>query len=358
MSDIILTIQPSELKQTKDCVTSHELWQKLELVYQSRGPARKATLLKQIVLQRIGENDDVRNHLRKFVDAVDKLSEMNVAINDDLLSIVFLYGLPVGFENFRCAIESRDELPKPSILRIKIVEESDARHNERRDATQNVMTAERKYDRKSANKSEKIEKERAIKCYRCKKTGHKATDCKAHRKYKKYNANRAEENASLYITSETSSCKLVRAAGSDNDRTWCLDSGCTSHMCKNLDNFSYVESNSSDALKLANNYTTAIRARGVVPFVTNTDGRNNAFNLRDTLCVPDLRTNLLSVAKIVDKGHRVVFDKNSARITDKNNDTLFVADRINGLYYVSEPYREEQGKIARTESKCKRSFMD
>lgn len=45
-SDIILSIKPSELKLIKGCVTSREVWLKLESTYQSKGPPQKAALLK------------------------------------------------------------------------------------------------------------------------------------------------------------------------------------------------------------------------------------------------------------------------------------------------------------------------
>jgi len=61
----------------------------------------------------------LREHLNKFF-AVDKLSKMEVMINSDLLTIM----MPPNFENFQCAIESRDELPSPKTFRIKITEES------------------------------------------------------------------------------------------------------------------------------------------------------------------------------------------------------------------------------------------
>ena len=102
---------------------------KLERIYQSKGPARKATLLKQLILNKTAEGEDVKEHLSKFFDAVDKLSEMDVNVNDDLLAILLLYSLPPSYENFRCAIESRDTLPKPEDLRIKIVEENDSRRS-------------------------------------------------------------------------------------------------------------------------------------------------------------------------------------------------------------------------------------
>lgn len=123
-SDIILSIKPSELKQIKGCVTSREVWLKLENTYLSKRLARKTILLKQLMLQRMEDGDDVREHVQKFFDTVDKLAEINVEINSELLAIMLLYRLPPSFDNFRCAIESRDELPSLDVLRIKIMEEN------------------------------------------------------------------------------------------------------------------------------------------------------------------------------------------------------------------------------------------
>jgi hypothetical protein len=57
-----------------------------------------------------------------FFDAVDKLGEMDVEINPDL-----------------CAIESRDELPDPETLKVKIIQEKDARKNCMRSVPENAM---------------------------------------------------------------------------------------------------------------------------------------------------------------------------------------------------------------------------
>lgn len=140
-ADLILSISPSELKQVRGCETSRELWLKLEAIFASKGPARKATLLKQLTLHRMQEGDDLREHMKKFFDAVDKLNAMNVDINADLLSIMLLYSLPEGFENFRCAIESRDNLPDVEIFKVKILEENDARKQKMNANTSGAMMA-------------------------------------------------------------------------------------------------------------------------------------------------------------------------------------------------------------------------
>lgn len=152
-ADIILSIKPSQLKQIKDCRSSRELWLKLQSIYQSSGPARKATLIKQLTYHRMQESDDVREYIQKFFDTVDKLSEMDVDINVDLLSVMLLHSLPPVFDNFRCAIESRDTLSSPESLRIKIIEESEARKHETRESNSDAMLAKRYSGKKHYGKN-------------------------------------------------------------------------------------------------------------------------------------------------------------------------------------------------------------
>lgn len=190
-ADIILSIKPSQLKQIKECRTSRELWLKLQSIYQSSGPARKAALIKQLTYHHMQEDEDVREHLQKFFDTVDRLNEMDIDINCDLLSVMLLHSLPPSFGNFRCAIESRDTLPSPEALRIKIIEESDARKHENREVTTNAMYGKRQFNKKQGVKNSKDQEWKKdkkpqnttkgetfkFKCHRCRKTGHKASEC-------------------------------------------------------------------------------------------------------------------------------------------------------------------------------------
>lgn len=122
------------------------------------------------------KDDDVREHLRKFFDAVDKLAEMEVEINADLLAILLLYSLPSAFDNFRCAIEPRDELPSPETLRVKIIEESDARKHDAQGDISNAMVANKHngkpsktYKKKEGFSIKDDSNAIKIKCYKCRK---------------------------------------------------------------------------------------------------------------------------------------------------------------------------------------------
>ena len=129
------------------------------------------------------EGEDVHQHLNQFFDAVNKLGEMALAVNDDLLTIMLLYSLPSSFENFRCAIESRDVLPISEALKIKIIEESEARKSKTVDGGDAMFVRKERTPNKS--KFKKFEKSSeggskpVIKCYRCKEVGHIAAKCRA-----------------------------------------------------------------------------------------------------------------------------------------------------------------------------------
>jgi len=347
-SDIILSISASELKQVKGCATSREVWQKLESIYQSRGPARKATLLKQLILQRMHDGEDIREHLRKFFDAVDKLGDMNVDVNADLLAILLLYSLPSSLENFRCAIESRDSLPTPEVLRVKIVEEFDARGNTNGSATNAMMVGKPIYkgrggtkggnEKRDHRKAEKHPSGSKVKCYKCHKFGHKAAECHKNSDDEHQTAKNAE-NVLFFGSADSRESETEEDAlhikRSDRNELWCLDSGCSSHVCGNENNFTDITGTARGVLNLANNSATAIEARGKVSFQIRENAKVKNIDLQDTLFVPDLRTNLLSVGKIADRDYTVVFDKDAAKVLDKDGDRVLTAKRVNGLYYVN-----------------------
>lgn len=48
--------------------------------------------------------------------------------------------------------------------------------------------------------------------------------------------------------------------------------------------------------------------------------------------VPKLRTNLLSVGKIIDQGYLVIFDEKKAEVIDKNCNIIVIADRKDITY--------------------------
>lgn len=295
-ADLILSIQPSELKQVRGCETAHGIWVKLGSIYASKGPARKATLLKQLMLQKLEEGGDVREHRNKCFDAVDKLESMKVTINGDLLSIMLLYSLPISFENFRCAIESRDDLPTAEILKIKIIEESEARKQTSGDVIVDVMNADKSMNRPRWHKGNKSKK---IKCYICGKPGHTAKKCFKRNSNESQHINQPTANTveDSYAISHT---VTDNEGSSEVKKAWILDSGCTAHLCGDLSLFISINKSTNCKLNLASHASAEVKGTGVVQISASCEMKNRLIEFNNTLYVPDLRTNLISVSRIID----------------------------------------------------------
>jgi len=132
-ADLILGISTSELNHVKDCGSAYEMWQKLHSVYESKGPARKASLLKNLILLKMKTGDDMRDHVEKFFNIVGKLQEMEITKNEELITILLLYSIPDDYEQFRIAIETQDKLISSENLKIKMIEEYEARNRNKED---------------------------------------------------------------------------------------------------------------------------------------------------------------------------------------------------------------------------------
>lgn len=329
MADLILNIQPTELKQIKKCGSAKEIWLKLSEIFKSTGPARKATLLKALLHLKMMENEsDVRNHLREFFDLVDKLQDLDIHIDDELLTIMLLYSLPQHFENFRIAIESRDDLPKPDVLKIKIIEEFNARRNgsPNDDSSAyfaNVTRNRRFYPRSKFKRSTRWKEDRrttnrGVTCWSCKEPGHTRNKCP--------NITPKQTPRSFHLESNSIESEKEEEAG-----LFILDSGSTGHFLKDKVLFKSLKESPMKNLKLADESSTKIEGTGNAVITTKKNSRYEEITIKDAMFVPSVRNNLLSIAKICDNGWTVTFSKTKVTLKSSENEIVY-GKRRNNLY--------------------------
>ena len=224
-SDLVLSISPSEIRHIKGCNTSREIWLKLERIYQSKRPARKATLLNRLIL---------------------------IKINEDLLAILLLYSLPRSYENFRCAIESRDEVLTSKALKVKIIEETDARKSQVQGSDEKAMVLSG-----GGNKRYTQRKPVGSKGLGIGRGGSKSATSQEPFKYR---------------------C----------------------HRCRKIGKFEKISAMKNRSLNLENRAPTEINAKGTVKVDISDNHRKKILVMENALHVPHLHTNLLPVSKITD----------------------------------------------------------
>lgn len=143
LATITLSVKPSQLNHLKLSKTSNEAWSKLESVHRPSGPVRKVTLYKKLLNFRMSDCEDMSCFLNDFSNAVDKLAEVGIELQDELIVIILLSSLSKDYEQFVVAMETRDSLPLFQILKVKLMEEAE-RKSQNTARENNAVTKEKK----------------------------------------------------------------------------------------------------------------------------------------------------------------------------------------------------------------------
>ena len=309
--------------------------------------------MKQLLFSKMQDDDDMSAHLNNFSTAVDKLKEMGLEVSGDLLTILMLYSVPSTYENFRCAIEARDDLPDTETLKIKLIEEANARKG----VIGNRDSSEALYVKNWENKNQTTGvsiphrgtrtrgQNWGTKCDYCGKQGHRAAACwkKIADQHKASNAEEEEEaliacladSRPTNTNGESASIVAAMTASGLTEQDWCLDSGATSHMCHNIQEFIEIAPVENQTVRLAVDKVTDVKGKGTVRLAVSTTKGKKSVRLENALYVPKLKTNLLSVSKATTSGRCVFFNESKASIRSANGKIIAEAHRRGDLYFIS-----------------------
>jgi len=116
-----------------------------------------------------------------------------------------------------------------------------------------------------------------------------------------------------------------------------LDSGVSDHCFITKSWFSSYNmiSSSQRGNSARKDSTFTIDSTGVAEFSTTIDGIASRIKMNDVLHTPQLRSNLISVSKLVEKGMTVAFEGETARVKRPDGVTILVAVKRGGLYIVA-----------------------
>lgn len=123
---------------------------------------------------------------------------------------------------------------------------------------------------------------------------------------------------------------IAMSSSSTDSNLWLVDSGCTNHMTKDHQFFSFLDTSIHTKVKLGNGDLVYAKGKGTV--VLHTDQGKKVIS--DVLYVPQLDQNLLSVAQLIKKGYSVLFQNNFCQILDLNGLLVLSIPMINNSFSI------------------------
>ncbi|KAM7520343.1 hypothetical protein LguiB_019305 [Lonicera macranthoides] len=152
-----------------------------------------------------------------------------------------------------------------------------------------------------------------VECYRCHNYGHYQSECRTNmskRRGEKSNFSEKEEKED----EEISLLMVCQTNEETHKSMWYLDTGCSNHMCGDVSAFSDLDKSFRDSVKFGNNSKVSVMGKGRVTIQTK---GNSTQTISNVLFVPELKTNLLSVGQLQEKGYEFSIKDGVCRIQDK-----------------------------------------
>ena len=328
-------------------------------------------LIREFELQRMKDSETIKDYSDRLLSIANKVRLLGYEFTDSRIVQKILVTVPERYEATITTFENTKDLSKISLAELlNALQAPEQRRLMRGDTTtegalaaKHQNMAKNKTKKKdfegngastaSANAKEKNENQKKsyppckhcrkkghppfkcwrrpdAKCTKCNQMGHEAVICK--------NENQHGEEAKTVGQEEEDHLFVATCfSGIESSESWLIDSGCTNHMTHNKDLFRELSNANSSKVRVGNGTYIAVKGKGTVAITTFSGTKF----ISDVLYVPEIDQNLLSVAQLIEKGNKVVFEDKVCLIKDADGKDIFRV-KMKGKSFVLNPLEEEQ----------------
>jgi len=99
-----------------------------------------------------------------------------------------------------------------------------------------------------------------------------------------------------------------------NNQTWYLDRGCTNHMCGKKELFADLDDSFRTKVKFDDDWFIPVTGKGRILIASKNGDHRYIY---DVFYVPDMKSNLLSMNQLAEKGYMMHIVENKLSIFDK-----------------------------------------
>lgn len=303
-SRLILVIDPICYVHIKDENTAAGIWKNLNNAFEDSGLTRRVGLMRKLITTTLTACGSMEKYVNEIISTAHNLSSIGFKISDEWIGTLLLAGLPEKYKPMIMALENSGTKINGDSIKVKLLQEIQCD-----DDTDVAM-----YTQKRKN---------VVRCTYCKRNGHDVSKC-----FKKNRAN-FQTNFEKKDNNDAFCVVLSTFPDHDNDN-WYFDSGATNHNASKLESLNDVMP-CGGTVNAANGAAMNVVASGKVllyPQVKN----NDSLEVNDVQFVPDITANLLSVSRIVARGHKVIFTNNGVQVFNPSGALIATGDHKDGLF--------------------------
>lgn len=339
---IVTTIGQQPMLHIINCNTSHEMWLKLVSIYEQKSKTSIHLLQQKFYSFTKIEEDDMATHISKLQSIVQQLKDLGETISDSMVVTKILMTLPSEFSHFITAWESTTEEDQTleKLTQRLLMEES---RFTSKTVESSVALVTKMYHKRNQRGSEG----KPGKCFNCNQSGHWRSNCpkeagnpsnsRAHDEAKRSNRNTQMEDkpsnrhtngrGTAFVGEVVSKLKYRK-----RDKRWILDTGASDHMSFKLEWFSnYVRFSVPISVKIGDGKHIPALGYGDIEILAFNGDEWCRSYLEGVLYVPDLHVNLFATVSALDKGVKLMMDKEKCQL-QKDNVTVGVGYRENRLF--------------------------
>nr|KAJ0219071.1 hypothetical protein LSAT_V11C300118320 [Lactuca sativa] len=293
--------------------SAKELWDSLESKYMAEDASSKKFLVSNFIGYKMINSRPVMEQFHEMLRILGQFAQHNLKMDEAISVAVIIDKLPPSWKDFKHNLKhNKEELTLTQLgshlrieesLRTQELDNNPKGKNQVGSSSVNMVDGEGSKNQKKSNGKRKFKgkddkssnKKAKVVCWNCNKPGHFKKDCRL----RKVNKDGAGPSGSKDPEKQQGQI-------SDDNVAWWVDSGATSHVCKDLYWFKdFQPINDGSVVKMGNVATEPIKGIGSV-LLTFTSGK--CLCLNNVLYVPGIRKNLVFEIVLNNCGYKQVLE--------------------------------------------------
>lgn len=363
---IIQSVADSHLEYIKEIEVAYDMLEKLEKIFDKKGTCSKFYLLKELTNMKFDSKGDIQDHFARCDRIFRELKNLGSGFEDSDMACFLLLSMSSEFDGIVTAIRTLSEndltmeFVKGKLLEFSRNKNIKLNGGEGRSNIPSSFAASKQIKCYKCGKLGHVQSVCGVKCFTCNKLGHKSSQCKQkssnpRQSQFKNEANFQNQRAANYtknssglnyeqsqseelekdVAFHVSACVSEESCDERNSIEWYADSGATHHYINDED----VLINKRRFLgpkivQLAEKGKDMVAiCVGDVELISKVGDKHVPIILKNVLCIPSLRINLLSLSTIEKAGFKIVC-VNGKIIIEKGEQVYVEGKRCNNLYKI------------------------